>query len=112
MKHKDQDLHQEILNKTEEGRTVALATVVATKGSVPRKTGAKMLVDPGHELVGTVGGGCGEGEVIEIAHQVIESGKPQMVYVDLTEDILSLSPAVCGGPMEVFVEAIRRQDLE
>ena len=35
-----------------------------------------------------------------------------MVHVDLTEDILSLSPAVCGGTMEVFVEAIQRQDVE
>jgi hypothetical protein len=29
-----------------------------------------------------------------------------MVRVDLTEDLLSLSPAVCGGTMEIFVEAI------
>ncbi len=112
MKPKDQDLHQEILNKLDEGRTMALATIVATRGSVPRKIGAKMLVDPGYELVGTVGGGCGEGQVIEAAHQVIKSGKPQLVHVDLTEDILSLSPAVCGGTMEVFVEAITQTDVK
>ncbi len=104
--HNDYDLFRAIAEKTRGGRTIALATIVSAKGSVPRGVGAKMLVDPGEDLVGTVGGGCGEGEVIEAAHEVILTGKPQMVRVDLTEDLLSLSPAVCGGTMEVFVEAI------
>ena len=103
-----QNIHQAILEKTNQGRTVAVATIVATKGSVPRKIGAKMLVDPGYDIVGTIGGGCGEGEVIAAAHEVIASSTPQVVHVDLTEDILSLSPAVCGGTMEVFVEAVVR----
>jgi len=102
----DQNLYQAIVDKVQEGRTVALATIVSTKGSVPRGVGAKMVVDPGEELVGTVGGGCGEGEVIDAAHEVIRTGTPQMVRVDLTEDLLSLSPAVCGGTMEIFVEAV------
>ena len=104
--HNDYDVYQAIAEKVRGGRTVALATIVSAKGSVPRGVGAKMLVDPGEELVGTVGGGCGEGEVIEAAFDVIRTGEPQMVRVDLTEDMLSLSPAVCGGTMEVFVEAI------
>ncbi len=104
--HNDYDLFQAIADKVGQGRTVALATIVSAKGSVPRGVGAKMLVDPGENLVGTVGGGCGEGEVIEAAQEVIRTGEPQLVRVDLTEDLLSLSPAVCGGTMEVFVEAI------
>ena len=87
-------------------RPCALATIVAVKGSTPRKTGAKMLVDRDHGLVGTVGGGCGEADVIEAALDVIESGIPRSVTVDLTEDLMSWSPAVCGGVMEVFVERI------
>lgn len=102
----DPNLYQAIVEKAGEGRIIALATIVATKGSVPRGVGAKMLIDPGEELVGTVGGGCGEGEVIDAAHEVIRTGTPQMVRVDLTEDLLSLSPAVCGGTMEIFVEAV------
>ena len=104
--HNDYDLYRAIAEKVRGGRTIALATIVSTKGSVPRGVGAKMLVDPGEELVGTIGGGCGEGEVIEAAHEVIRTGEPRMVRVDLTEDLLSLSPAVCGGTMEIFVEAI------
>jgi xanthine/CO dehydrogenase XdhC/CoxF family maturation factor len=104
--HNDYDLYEAIAAKVRAGRTIALATIVSAKGSVPRGVGAKMLVDPGEGLVGTVGGGCGEGEVIEAAQEVIRTGVPQIVRVDLTEDLLSLSPAVCGGTMEVFVEAI------
>jgi xanthine/CO dehydrogenase XdhC/CoxF family maturation factor len=88
------------------GRQCALATIVATKGSTPRKVGARMLVDPSLGLVGTVGGGCGEAEVIESARRVLETGVPERVRVDLTDDLLSWSPAVCGGIMDVFVEPV------
>lgn len=88
------------------GRPCALATVVSTRGSTPRKTGARMLVDLEEGLVGTVGGGCGEAQVLEAARRVLETGEPEMVEVDLTRDLLSWSPAVCGGVMEVFVERV------
>jgi xanthine dehydrogenase accessory factor len=89
-----------------EGRAVALCTVVRRKGSTPRGVGSRMLFDPAHGLVGTVGGGCGEAMVIEAARAVVETGVPALVKVDLTEDILSWSPAVCGGIFEVFVERV------
>ncbi len=88
------------------GRSCALATVVATRGSTPRKVGARLVVDPEVGLTGTVGGGCGEAEVIEAARRVIESGRPERVRVDLMEDFTTWSPAVCGGVMDVFVEAV------
>jgi len=88
------------------GRRCALATVVATRGSTPRKNGAMMLVDPARGLVGTVGGGCGEAEVIEAAREVMESGIPRMVRVDLTDDPLAWTGSVCGGTLDVFVEPI------
>ena len=102
----DYNLYRTMMDKVREGRPCALATIVATKGSAPRKVGAKMLVDPERGLVGTVGGGCGEAEVIEAALEVLRTGEPRIVRVDLTEDLLSLSPAVCGGIMEIFVEAV------
>ena len=93
------------------GRACALATVVATRGSTPRKVGARMIVDPETGLVGTVGGGCGEAEVIEVARRVIETGAPERVRVDLTDDLVSWSPAVCGGIMDVFVEPVRGEPV-
>ena len=81
-----------------------LATIVAAKGSTPRKTGARMLVGTGGVIAGTVGGGCGEGEVIEAAQQLFRGGRPRTVRVDLTDELTSWSPAVCGGNMDVFIE--------
>lgn len=81
-----------------------LATIVAAKGSTPRKTGARMLVGKDGVIAGTVGGGCGEGEVIEAALELFRGGGPRTVRVDLTDELVSWSPAVCGGVMDVFVE--------
>ena len=102
----DRSLTQALEAAREAGRRCALATIVATKGSTPRKVGARMIVDPDTGLVGTVGGGCGEAEVIEAAYRVIETGKAQRVNVDLTDDLVSWSPAVCGGVMDIFVEPV------
>jgi xanthine/CO dehydrogenase XdhC/CoxF family maturation factor len=88
------------------GRAVALATIVRCRGSTPRGVGSKMLVDPDGGLTGTVGGGCGEAAVIDAAREVLRDGAPRMVHVDLTEDLLSWSPAVCGGVFDVFVERL------
>ncbi len=89
-----------------ENRPVVLATIVRSRGSTPRGVGSKMLVDPERGLTGTVGGGCGEAQVIETAAEVLADGKPRTVRVDLTEDLLSWSPAVCGGHFDVFLERI------
>jgi len=110
MSHEDDRALAEALRRAKrEGRPCALATIVATRGSTPRKVGARMLIDPELGLTGTVGGGCGEAEVIQAAHRVIETGVPLRVQVDLTEDILSWSPAVCGGVMDVYVELVAAQ---
>ena len=102
----DRSLTQALEAAREAGRRCALATIVSTKGSTPRKVGARMIVDPDTGLVGTVGGGCGEAEVIEAAYRVIETGKALRVNVDLTDDLVSWSPAVCGGVMDIFVEPV------
>ena len=81
-----------------------LATVVATKGSTPRKAGAKMLVGKTGVVAGTIGGGCGEGEVIAAAQNLLQGGPSTTVRIDLTDDLTSWSPAVCGGIMDVFIE--------
>ncbi len=88
----------------EEGETLAIATIVSTLGSTPREVGAKMVVTAAGEILGTVGGGCGEAEVRREAVQVIRTRKPAMVRVELLDDIESNSPAVCGGILNVFVD--------
>lgn len=89
------------------GRPIALTTIVRAKGSTPRDVGSRMAVEPGEVVVGTVGGGCGEGEVIEAALEALADGRTRVVRVDLTEDLASWSPAVCGGVFDVLVEPWR-----
>lgn len=86
------------------GEPAVLATIVSARGSTPRKTGARMLIGRDGVIAGTIGGGCGEGEVIQAARELFEDGPPTTVRVDLTDDFTSWSPAVCGGIMNVFIE--------
>ena len=98
------ELFQEIIHELESGETVAMATIVRRKGSVPREVGAKMLVHRGGAMSGTVGGGCGEAEVWRSALNVIDTKRPAIVQVDLTEEIAMESQGVCGGIFDVFVQ--------
>jgi xanthine/CO dehydrogenase XdhC/CoxF family maturation factor len=93
-----------VADAAREDRPVVLATIVRARGSTPRGAGSRMLVDPARGLVGTVGGGCGEAQVIEVAREVLQDGKPRLVRVDLTDDLSGWSPAVCGGVFDVFLE--------
>jgi len=104
----DRVVLEALLAATREGRPAVLATVVRTRGSVPRHAGSRMLVEPGRGLVGTIGGGCGEADVIAAASEVLESGRPRLLEVQLMDDVASLSPAVCGGVMEIFVEPVNQ----
>ena len=102
----DRVVYQAMVDAASAGRRVVLATVVATRGSTPRHAGSKMLIDPTRGLIGTIGGGCGEADVIAAAGVVLASGTPRLVRVELTDPVDSWSPAVCGGVMDVLVEPI------
>lgn len=91
----------------ERGTPLVLATVIATRGSVPRHAGSKMIIDPvDGTMIGTIGGGCGEADVIAAASIVASTGVARCVRVELMDSIDSFSPAVCGGVMDVFVERV------
>lgn len=100
----DKHIYRKLNEFVQASTSVAMATVIRTRGSVPREVGAKMIIHPGGQHIGTVGGGCGEANVIKTGLDVIESGQPETVTVDLTDDISMDAQAVCGGVMEIFVE--------
>ena len=102
----DAQVYSAIVRAAVAGRRVALATVVAARGSTPRGVGSKMVIDPAEGLVGTIGGGCGEGEVIEAAAEVVATGRARRVRVELMDEEDTWSPAVCGGVMDVYVEPV------
>jgi xanthine dehydrogenase accessory factor len=97
-------MYHKIKDFMAEGGTLAVATIVSALGSTPREVGAKMAVTSSGEIAGTVGGGCGEAEVLREAVQVIRTRKPKTVRVELLDEIESDSPAVCGGVMNIFVD--------
>ena len=98
------DFYTQLQGLLDEGLTVAVATIVQTKGSTPREVGAKMIIHPYGKHIGTVGGGCGEAEVIRTGLDVLADGQPRTVTVDLTEAISMNSLGVCGGVLHVFIE--------
>jgi len=101
-----QDLYELIVELRRRGECAALATIIARKGSTPRRDAAKMLIYPDGRTVGSIGGGCVEAEVVTEALASIRAEKPKILSFDLTEDNAEESGLICGGTMEVYVEPI------
>ena len=99
------EVYEELQRALDESRAVVLATVASSRGSTPRKPGAKMAVRPDGSFCGTIGGGCGEAEVWQAAMDTMRDGEPRLVTVDLTEDVEG-DDKICGGVMDVFVERL------
>jgi xanthine dehydrogenase accessory factor len=92
--------------KQSEGR-VALATLVNTKGTTPRKEGAKMLVGEGGRVLGSVTiGGCVDAQVIEESAGVLGQGLPRLLELNLGDEEAWEIGLTCGGTIEVFVEPV------
>ncbi len=101
------DLYLEMQELLESGEEAVVATIVRTKGSTPREVGARMLIRRDGKTIGTVGGGCGEAEVWSEAMEVLETGQPSLVEVDLLHDHDAEGGRACGGLMYVFIEPLR-----
>ncbi len=99
------EVFQEVQKSLRDGQPVVLATVAATRGSTPRRAGARMIVRADGSFSGTIGGGCGEAEVLYEAMEAHKDGRPRLVRVDLTNPIDG-DDKICGGVMDVFVERI------
>jgi xanthine dehydrogenase accessory factor len=83
----------------------AMVTVIASEGSTPRETGAKMLVLPWGDIIGSIGGGCAEADVIGDARDIIREGGYCLKQIDLT-DSAEEDGMVCGGIMHVLIERV------
>src|SRR5690606_10354882 len=99
------EIYRELTQAIERKQPVVLATVARTRGSTPRKVGAKMVVREDGSFFGTIGGGCGEAEVWQEAMDVLADGKARIVTVDLTEPTDG-EDKICGGVMDVFLERL------
>lgn len=100
------DIYQEIVRIREEGGEAALVTIVSAAGSTPREEGAKMLVRADGSIVGTIGGGSLEAQIIKEAIKVIGQGKPKQLRTSLTAKEVEEEGMLCGGELQVFIEPI------
>jgi len=89
-----------------EGQPFAIATVVRVEGSSSARVGSKAIIDNNGKIVsGWVGGGCAESTVRQEARQSIEKQRPQLITLNLTDEVLGVGMP-CGGIMDVFIEPV------
>jgi xanthine/CO dehydrogenase XdhC/CoxF family maturation factor len=89
-----------------EGRGVALATVIDTWGSAPRPVGSHLAIADDGTFLGSVSGGCVEGDVITEALDVIGSGGTKVMEFGVADQTAWRAGLSCGGRIRVMVERI------
>lgn len=88
------------------GRKVAIATVIETWGSAPRPVGSHLVIDDQGNFLGSVSGGCVEGEVVSEAAEVIADGKPRTLSFGVADETAWRVGLSCGGRISVYVEKV------
>ncbi len=98
------DIFKEIQPWLAAHKEFAVATVVKTWGSAPRREGSTLAVTDDLKVVGSVSGGCIEGAVIELAREVLAGGEPREVQFGVSDELAWSVGLTCGGKVSVFVE--------
>ena len=92
-------------------KPMVVATVVRTSGSTPQKSGAKLLVREDGSGVGTLGGGCVEGDIWFAAQELLKrGGDAELRDYELNEDLAAQDGLVCGGTMYFLIDPVRQSD--
>jgi xanthine dehydrogenase accessory factor len=95
------------------GRRAAMATLVRTTGTTPRKEGTKMFVGDGGSIFGSVTiGGCVDARVIEHSNEVLESSSPRLLNMQLGDEEAWEIGLTCGGAVDVLVEPLNDSIFE
>lgn len=90
----------------QDGKEVAIATVVETWGSAPRPAGSHLVIDVDGNFHGSVSGGCVEGAVVAETADVIETGRPRMLEFGVADETAWQVGLSCGGRIKVYVEKL------
>lgn len=100
-----EDIFETLAGLQKAGKPAAIAIVIRTEGSAPRKPGAKMIILKDGKTVGTLGGGDLENKVVQEALETIEQGKPRIASFTLDVEKGKLD-MMCGGTVEVYMEPV------
>ena len=100
-----ENLFESILNLQKKEQPAALVIITKTKGSTPRRPGAKMIVLKDGKTIGTMGGGDLEKRVIDEAIEAINAGEPRITSftLDIEKGKLDM---MCGGELDVYIDPI------
>src|SRR5215510_9311505 len=90
-------------------KSIALATVIQTWGSSPRRAGAKMAITPEGGITGSVSGGCVEGAVFEEGVEVLKSNHPKLLHFGVADETAWEVGLACGGSIDIFVEPLNTE---
>jgi xanthine dehydrogenase accessory factor len=105
-------LYSRLLELLEKGIPCVLATVAHTKGSAPQKPGSSAIICREGLYAGTIGGGAVENQVLERANECFLSGDSRYDRYDLYHDIQLDEGPICGGHMEILIDASPSLNLQ
>ncbi len=106
----DLSLLETAMSWLDEGRRVAIGTVVQTWGSAPQPAGSQIIIDSEGDFEGSVSGGCIEGAVIAEALELIDTGRTKLMEFGVSDDLAWEYGLACGGKIRVFVEPLTKED--
>ena len=102
----DHSILEQAADWLNQGRKLAIATVVETWGSAPQPVGSQLVIDAEGNFMGSVSGGCVEGAVVTEAIDVIQSAKPKLLNFGVADETAWKVGLACGGRIGVYVEPL------
>ena len=100
------DIPRIALDWHRDGHGAAIATVVETWGSAPRRTGSQLAIAGDGRIEGSVSGGCVEGAVLVEALEALEEGRHRLLEYGVSDDDAFAVGLACGGTIRVLVEPV------
>ncbi|MEU0371938.1 XdhC/CoxI family protein [Streptomyces sp. NPDC006283] len=100
------DIAEELNRWVEQGRSFAVATVVAVGGSAPRQPGAALAVDSDGTAIGSVSGGCVEGAVYDLCQQALQDGESVLERFGYSDEDAFAVGLTCGGVIDILVTPV------
>ena len=100
------DILTDLTRWRDENKSIALATVIQTWGSSPRRVGSKMAFTLDGDVTGSVSGGCVENAVVEAGFQSLKTNLPQLLHFGVADETAWEVGLACGGSIDIFVKPL------
>ncbi|MGX5770189.1 XdhC family protein [Microbacterium trichothecenolyticum] len=104
------ELARDLLPLLESGVPVAAVTVTRVARSAPRGPGATMAVTADGRVIGSISGGCVEGDAVLLAHHARLTGRPQAARLGFSDDAAHAAGLACGGSVDVIAYPVSAED--